>query len=122
MAQRRILIVEDEELVAEHLRISLGRWGYEVIGSVATGNEAISIAKESNPDLILMDIFLIGRPDGIEAVQQIHKIHPIPVIYLTASSDPATRERAEQTDFYAYLNKPYRLPQLRSTIQQLFEE
>ncbi len=102
----KILIVEDESIIAYDLMSSLQQMGYDVTAIVADGEEALREAGESPPDLILMDIILSGDMDGIEASREIHKRWDIPVIYLTANADQATVDRARDTGPYAYINKP----------------
>src|SRR5690606_18253008 len=84
MAQEKILIVDDEVVVAEDIRRQLGSLGYIVIGAVSSGSEAVHVAGEQRPDLILMDVKLKGPIDGIDAARTIHAQYGIPVIYLTA--------------------------------------
>jgi signal transduction histidine kinase len=103
----RILIVEDEIAIAELLRIILMRKGYEVIDIVTTGEEAIESVEVKRPDLILMDILLIGSMDGIDTAQYISNNFFIPIIFTTAHSDEDTIVRAAQTASYGYILKPY---------------
>jgi CheY-like chemotaxis protein len=91
----KILIVEDEQLVADDLRETLEHLGYNVPALVASGEEAISIAETLQPDLVLMDIRLEGEMDGIEASLEIQSRFNLPVVYLTANADRATLERAK---------------------------
>ena len=84
MPQANILIVEDEPIVAKDIQVSLQRLGYRVPATATSGEEAIRKTKESQPDLILMDIVLKGKMDGVETVKQIRKQYDVPVIYLTA--------------------------------------
>ncbi len=97
MSNHRILIVEDEGIVAEDLKQKLTLQGHTVVGTVASGEEAITIAEQTHPDLLLMDIRLAGRLDGIETAGRIQDRWQVPVIYLTAHSDEATLQRAETT-------------------------
>src|SRR6266567_613699 len=90
----RMLIVEDEGIVAEDLRLRLLTWGYQVVGIASSGEEALHDAAELRPDLILMDVRMLGRIDGIQAARTIGHQLSIPVIYLTAFSDDKTLERA----------------------------
>ncbi len=106
MSKAKLLIVEDELIIALSLAKSLEKLGYEVVGTTNTGEEAVGLACGKAPDLILMDIILAGTMDGIEAVRRIQKDSDIPVIYLTANADSATVERARDTMPYGYLNKP----------------
>ena len=108
MATVKILIVEDEGIIAKDIQLRLLHMGYEVPAPVATGKAAIQKAEEIHPDLILMDIVLKGDMDGIQAVSRIHERFDIPVIYLTANSDAPTVERAKTTAPYGFLLKPFK--------------
>lgn len=113
----KILLAEDEEVAAHYLRQSLIRMGYEVTGVVNAGEEVIEQVEKCTPDLILMDINLSGKIDGICAVEKLHARFDIPVIYITANTDNNVFERAIISGPHAYLIKPYELRQLQSTIQ-----
>ncbi|OGT98620.1 MAG: hypothetical protein A2X80_09650, partial [Geobacteraceae bacterium GWB2_52_12] len=107
MNKASILIVEDEAIVAADLAGMLGRLGYGISGTTPRGEEAIDLARELRPDLVLMDIRLAGAMDGVEAAGIIHSELDLPVIFLTAHSDHATLERAKLTDPFGYLLKPF---------------
>jgi two-component system, response regulator PdtaR len=94
---RRVLIVEDELLVAWHLESLSRELNLEVCGLVPDGDGAIEQAVDLDADLILMDIRLAGRMDGIEAARRIREQRPTPIIFITAHGDPATRTKIEQT-------------------------
>lgn len=113
----RILIVEDEALLAVDLEESLKDFGYKVVGAVATGDRAVRETLQSEPDLILMDINLPGELDGIEAYSRIREHLDIPVVYLTGYSERDVLERAKRTEPYGYLAKPISLAELRSTLE-----
>ncbi|MGE5499656.1 MAG: response regulator, partial [Syntrophothermus sp.] len=106
MADHKILIVEDEPLISYVIRKYLSQQGFKVSGIASRVNEAIELARTDRPDLILMDIFLNDKEDGIYAVEQIRKFSDVPVIYLSAFSDPETLERAKTTNPSGYLVKP----------------
>jgi signal transduction histidine kinase len=113
----RILIVEDERIVAGDVRARLGRLGYTVLGHAATGEEAVLLADQLHPDLILMDIRLEGPVDGIQAADMIRHRLGIPVIYLSAYADRQTVERAKVTEPFGYLLKPFEDSELHTTIE-----
>lgn len=113
----RILIVEDEKVVAWHIRVALEKLGHVVVASVTTGKKAIQTAAELRPDLILMDIRLRGSMTGIVAAEQIYSRFDIPVIYLTAYTDAATLQQAIPSSPFGYLAKPIRSADLQATIQ-----
>jgi len=113
----RILIAEDEAIVASDLAVALTEFGYAVPATVATGEDTIERARALRPDLVLMDIRLQGAVDGIQAASSLREEHDIPVIYLTAHSDDDTLRRAMQTEPVGYLVKPFSMPQLRCAIE-----
>lgn len=117
MAQAKVLIVDDEVVVAEDIRRQLRSLGYLVVGVVSSGSEAVRLAEEHQPDLILMDIKLKGPMDGIEAARTIQSQSAIPVIYLTAFADEETLERARPTLPLAYLIKPFVSSDLRAAVE-----
>ncbi len=117
MANARILIVEDESIVAKDIQNSLTGLGYTVAGIVASGEEAVERVSALKPDLILMDVMLKGAMDGIEAAGRIQKEHPVPVVYLTAYTDDDTLRRAKVTEAFGYLLKPFEDRELRTTIE-----
>lgn len=113
----RILIVEDERIVAGDVRSRLRRLGYTVVDMVATGEEAIMRADALRPDLVLMDIRIEGPMDGIQAAEAIRARFDIPVIYLSAYADRQTVERAKVTEPFGYLIKPFEDTELHSSIE-----
>ena len=106
MVGARILIVEDEIMLSEAVARRLMKVGYEVVGQSLSGEEAIQKAKETKPDLVLMDIVLKGDVDGIEAAELIRSSVGSPVVYMTAHSDSGTLERAKVTEPYMARGKP----------------
>lgn len=117
ISKQKILIVEDETIISMELSHRLKRSGYDVVGAAVTGEEAIKKSTELIPDLILMDIHLIGEIDGIETAEIIHSTQDIPIIYLTAFSDGETLERAKLTEPYGFLIKPFEQRELETTIE-----
>jgi two-component system, cell cycle sensor histidine kinase and response regulator CckA len=116
----RILIVEDESLVAFNLDRRLTRLGYAVVGRVATGAEAIHCAMTLSPHVVLMDIHLHGDIDGVEAAQAIRAQKPIPIIFLSAYVDATTIARLRAAGVAeAYLRKPIVDQTLQQTLQQV---
>jgi len=112
-----ILVVEDEAVVAEEIQESLKELGYSVPVIVTSGKEAIKEAERIKPDLILMDIVLEGKIDGIAAADSIRGSYDIPVVYITAYADDNTVERARKTHPFGYIVKPFTQQQLNSTIK-----
>lgn len=117
MGRARILIVEDESIVALNIKNRLEALGYIIVATTNSGESAIQIVQENRPDLVLMDIKLRGVIDGIEAATQIWNRFQIPVVYLTAYSDEETVERAKITEPYGYILKPFEARDLGTTIE-----
>jgi two-component system, response regulator PdtaR len=113
----KILVVEDEFILATDLAETLETEGYEVVGVVDNGAEALELFKENEIDLVLCDININGDWDGIQTVAQLLLVRAVPVIYLTALADKATIERAKLTHPAAYIPKPYHLTNLRMAIE-----
>ena len=117
MSKINILVVEDESIVSKDIQYSLNKLGYNVVGSSATGEKAIEIAKEEHPDLVLMDIMLKGPMNGIETAEIIKSELSIPVIFLTAYADESTLSKAKITEPYGYIIKPFKEIDLRTSIE-----
>jgi len=118
----RILIVEDDMIIAANIAMQLTKLGYEVIGIESRGEEALAHAKLNPPDLILMDINLKGKLNGIATVKAIQLNCDIPVIYLTANSDEGTFASARTTHPYAFISKPFNQLDLERTIALVQEQ
>ncbi len=116
----RILVVEDEAIVAKDLQMRLINLGYDVPVTVATGEQAIARAGELKPDMVLMDISLRGAMLGTEAASKIHSLYNIPVIFLTAYSDEQTLENAKAAEPMGYITKPIEKNDLRVTLEMAF--
>ncbi len=114
---RRILIVEDEEGIAIHLNFLLMRMNYTPLPAVASGEDAIHQAGEQRPDLVLMDVNLAGRMDGMEAARNIRDQYDIPSVFLSAISPEQTILHSKDNQPYAYLVKPVKEPDLRAAIE-----
>jgi two-component system, response regulator PdtaR len=117
MSNTKIMLVEDEVIVAADVRHRLEGMGYQVTGIVDKGEDAIEKAGETRPNLVLMDIVLKGEMDGIEAAQKIRELYDIPIIYLTAYSDEKTLERAKITEPFGYVLKPFEDREIQSAIE-----
>lgn len=113
----KILVVEDEFVIAQDLKMTIEGFGYQVIDVVSTGEDAVIKASELDPDLIMMDIMLEGDMDGIEAAEIIHQHNDVPIIYLTAYADTSTLVRAKASRPEAYLLKPWDERELQNTIK-----
>jgi PAS domain S-box-containing protein len=117
MVRAKILIVEDESIVAFNIQNRLKGLGYAVVAVSPSGEAAIQLAAQHHPDLVLMDIRLKGSIDGIEAAAQIRSRFQIPVVYLTAYTDEETLNRAKLTQPYGYILKPFESRDLCTTIE-----
>ena len=113
----RILVVEDEAIVALDLTQRLEDLGYEVTGTAATGAEALALAHSTRPTLLFMDITIQGPIDGVETARQLVSRMDVPIIFLTAHTDTSTIQRAKQARAYGYLIKPFDERELISTIE-----
>jgi CheY-like chemotaxis protein len=107
LPKARILVVEDEVIVAKDLQKKLQNLGYDVPDVSFSGEDAIKKAAAMKPDLVLMDIMLKGKQDGVETAEQVRTKFDIPVIYLTAYSDEITLHRAKISEPYGYVLKPF---------------
>ena len=117
MCKKKILIVEDESIIAEDISDSLISLGYRITGMVYSGEEAIEAAAKCRPDLVLMDVNLQGEIDGITAAAEIRSRFQIPVVYLTAYADENTLRRVNATKPFGYIVKPFEEKNLHTTIQ-----
>ncbi|MCF6222801.1 MAG: response regulator [Flavobacteriaceae bacterium] len=113
----KILIVEDEMIIGANISLQLSKLGYEVNGLVPRGEEALLHIRENRPDIVLMDIQLKGKLDGIETVQQMQAEYDIPIIYLTANADEDHFIRAKATNPYAFISKPFKKLDLQHAIE-----
>ena len=116
----KILLVEDEALIAVLLKRNLQLVGYETLDPVATGEEAISIAQQKRPDVVLMDIRLAGKMNGIEAAREIIARSNIPIIFMTGYSDKETVEKAKTLNAIAYLTKPITPDHITPILESFF--
>ena len=116
-AQHKIVIVEDEGLIAADLENRLKSAGYQVPGTADSAQPALKLIRETSPDLVLMDIRLKGDQDGIYVADVVREQLDIPVVYLTAYEDRATLERASRTQAYGYIKKPIVSASLKGSIE-----
>ncbi len=118
----RILIVEDDMIIAANISLQLSKLGYDVTGIESRGEEAVAHARLNPPDIILMDINLKGQINGIETARAIQQHDDIPIVYLTANNDEATFARARETHPYAYISKPFSSLNLERAIALVAEQ
>ena len=117
MAHGRILIVEDQNITALDIRRTLQEFGYDPVGPVVSGKDAVMSALTNRPDVILMDIILKGPMDGIDTAQVIQSQYRCPVIYVTAHSDQSMLDRAKVTEPSGYILKPINEQELYVAIE-----
>lgn len=117
-----VLVVEDERIVAKDMKRTLELMGYVVAGTASSGDQAVIMAGELSPDLVLMDIILEGDMDGIQAAEEIRSRFRIPVVYVTAYSDEQSVARAKETEPYAYIIKPFTKETLATTIEMVLNK
>jgi len=120
--KKKVLIVEDDLILNLLYESYLERLGFETEGELVYGKTAIDAAEELDPDLIIMDIFLEGDIDGIDAMLEIRKFSDVPVIYITGNSDPYHVNRAKETDYLEYLTKPIEFDHLKEAINSYFRD
>lgn len=112
-----ILVVEDESIVAKDIQVCLKRLGYDVVGVVSSGEDAVEKARELDPDLVMMDIMLKGEMSGIDAANEIRRRKDIPVIFLTAYTDRDTVDKAKESEPYGYIIKPFKEIDIQTAIE-----
>src|SRR5688500_512108 len=117
----KILVVEDEVVIAEEVENILLELGYEVQGRVTSGEEALQRTAESRPDLVLMDIRLRGLRDGIQTAEELRDRYRVPVVFLSAHADEVTLRRARRSSPYGYVVKPFKMSDLRTAVEIAFE-
>jgi CheY-like chemotaxis protein len=116
-SKARILVVEDEAIVAMDIKMRLLKLGYEVVKVVSSGKDAVSAAEQLRPEMVLMDISLKGSMLGTEAAQKIHAILDIPIVFLTAYADEKTLDGAKTAEPFGYITKPFEDTDLRVTME-----
>ncbi len=121
LPKHKILIVEDEMIIAADLSMQLTKIGYDVIGIQTRAEDALHSLKINRPDLILMDINLAGEMDGVDAAIHILEHFSIPVIFLTSNTDEASFQRAVQAKPYAFVNKPFQIDHLSRNLKIAFQ-
>ncbi len=117
-----VLVVEDDFLVAMQIEAALTEAGFALTGTAASGEEAIAMAATVRPGLVLMDIRLAGKMDGVEAAVELFRRHGIRCIFATAHHDPDVRRRAAPAEPLAWLGKPYSMPAMLAAVRQGFAD
>ncbi|GAB5553065.1 MAG: hypothetical protein Sapg2KO_26560 [Saprospiraceae bacterium] len=116
----KLLIVEDDPIIAADLERAMKKMAYQVTGAVESGEEALAIIEQTIPDIILMDIQLEGDLDGVDTAHLISKKYPIPIIFLTSNTDDRTFNRAKLTQPHGFLSKPFRFTDIKHSIDLAF--
>ncbi len=116
MEKPRILIVEDEDSIVALLRAILSAYGYNVCGAIATGAELADIVRETHPDLVLMDVFLDGRIDGVTTAECIHRVADIPVVFVGDFPTHSDKVRGMQQS--GYIAKPFKLREVLHVVEK----
>ena len=112
----RALVVDDELLIADYIASVLEEAGHTVVGMAATADQALKLLRETGADVALLDITLKGASDGVELARAIRREHRLPYIFISGSGDPQTRQRAEDTNPLAFLQKPFKDAQLLAVL------
>ena len=118
----KILIVEDELIIAKSLARQLENLNYELVGTASMGKKALAIIPKNRPDVVLMDIVIAGEMDGIETGKKIQEQFDIPVIYLTAYSDDETLKRVQESGGQGYILKPYKQREVHAAITMVLAQ
>ncbi|MBN2461144.1 MAG: HD domain-containing protein [Candidatus Cloacimonetes bacterium] len=116
-SRKKILIVEDENIIAEEIRMNVKQFGYVALGAVNTAEKALITARQEKPDLVIMDIVLSGKMEGTQAAEIMYKEMNIPVIFLTAHADRQTIQKAVTSEPYGYIMKPYEVSELKAVME-----
>ena len=114
---RTVLIVEDEGLIARNLQERLIEAGYRVCGLASTGEDAVRLAREEDPDLVLMDIRLQGEMTGVQAARAIWEAQQIPIVFVTANADPSTLDEVKTVPNYGYVAKPLHSASIQAVVE-----
>lgn len=117
----KILIVEDEMIIAADISMIISNLGYEVTGITPRGEDALKSIEATRPDLVLMDVALKGALDGVDTARMISSLHKIPVIFLTSNADDNTFNRAKEAKPFAFISKPFRQTDLQRAIELVIE-
>ena len=117
----RILVVEDEQVLAMDVEMQLVAFGYEVTGIAATGKEALRLAETTRPDLVLMDVQLRGPLDGFATAAKVQQIRKLPIVFVTAFGNTEAQRRAKAVSSCGFITKPYRPEDLRAVVSAALE-
>jgi CheY-like chemotaxis protein len=122
MDKKRIILIEDNNIISMDLKLLLESGGNKVVSIIESGEEAVTEVIKEKPDLVLMDIKLSKKMDGIEAAEKIHSVIDIPIIYISAYTDETTQKRAQSTNPIDFIEKPYNHFDLNSRIESALSD
>jgi len=115
----QVMVVEDDAIISEDVQRNLKKLGYSVVGAFTTGEDALAQVESLHPDVVLMDIVLHGRMNGIDAASRIHNRFHVPVVFLSAYSDQITLARAKKAKPYGYIFKPFTSDELDDVLKHV---
>jgi len=118
----RVLVAEDESIIALDLKHSLEEWGFNVEATFRTGEELLEFAQADDPEILIMDIFLQGEMDGFEAAQQILKFNQIPVVFMTGQSKMEKAANLQIGGIYELLKKPFSKEELKNALKKVYPD
>ncbi|MCH8556589.1 MAG: response regulator [Balneolia bacterium] len=119
---KKILIVEDEFMLQMMIEKMIEKMGHQIVAKAKSGDAAIEAVKEYNPDLVLMDVKLIGKYDGIQTIEQVRAFSDVPVLYLTGNTEKDVIQRAEATQPMGFLIKPFEYTSLRDAMEEILPD
>ena len=118
----RVLIVEDEVIIALDLVHQLKAIGCDVISIVTSGEEAFRVVKASTPDFVIMDIKIKGKYDGLMVARELNRLYRIPIIFVSAYSDEGTRKEAKMSNPFVYLHKPFTMDAVKEAVETILSK
>jgi DNA-binding response OmpR family regulator len=120
--EARILIIEDDLLIASQIEAALTEAGFEVVGTASSGEAALELVRVEPPDLAVVDVRLPGDRDGVDTALEMRRTHGVRCVFTSAYSDPQTRGRAAPASPFGWLQKPYAIPSLIAMVRQAASE
>ena len=119
---KKVLIVEDEFMLQMMIEKMIEKMGYQIVAKAKSGNAAIEAVYKHNPDLVLMDVKLIGKYDGIQTIERIRSFSNVPVLYLTGNTEKDVFKRAEATQPMSFIIKPFEYTSLREAMEEMMTD
>lgn len=118
---KKVIIVEDEMIIAQDIKLFVLSLGYDVINIFSKGESLLDKVIQEKPDLIIMDVFLNGQIDGIETAKRLKGLYEVPILFVTAHSDKGTMRNIERTGYYGYIIKPFKEYELKTAIEDALQ-